>query len=164
MIPFIKRKPIKRSYTLADNWLSVLLLLALFVIGLVLAKHLGVIGVIGYLLLWVLSYVVIYAGACRYCVYYGKRCPVPLEGSLVNKLFKKSARKFNFNCLAWAGFGYLLRIAIPAWVIVVHGRFVEGVIYLAVFSGFWLAHGLISGCPHCANTACILNPDCKKGV
>lgn len=162
MIPFIRRKNVKPSYTLADNWLSVLMLLALFVIGLVLSKDLGIAGVIGYLVLWVLSYVLIYAGACRYCVYYGKRCPVPLEGSLVSKLFKKSDKKFNINCLVWASLAYTLRVAIPLWVIVFYGRFVEGAVYLAVFSGFWTIHMFFSGCPHCGNTACILNPDCGK--
>ena len=50
----------------------------------------------GYLALWGLSYPVIYAGACRYCAYYGKACPIPLEGSCVHYFFKKSFGPFFF--------------------------------------------------------------------
>ncbi len=163
MIPFIKRRTVRPAYTLANNWLSALLLLLIFLVGLFLAADLGPTGLTTYLLLWIHSYILVYAGACRHCAYYGKRCPVPLEGGLVNKFFRQSNRKFSVNCLGWAGLAYVLRIIVPLGVILISQRYLAGSVFLAAFVGFWGVHLLFSGCPHCANTECLLNPDCKKG-
>ena len=161
---FNKRKTILDKYSLQDNFLGTTLFLTYFLLGLYLAAQLplAVAGVIAYLVLWILSYIVIHAGACRRCVYYGKQCPVPLEGSLVNKFFAPSDKKFNVDCLVWASLTYILRVALPLATIVYLELWLIGLVWLMAFGAFWILHLFVTGCPRCGNTRCIMNPDFKR--
>jgi hypothetical protein len=142
----------------ANRWTS-LLLLVLFIIGFIVSLRLGAAGTISYLGLWAISYIVIYIGTCRNCVYYGRKCSVPLEGSCVHLFFKKGKNKFGYSSLFWAALSYVMRIFLPTALIVHHRLFVTGAVYFSIFVLFWIVHLRITGCPNCINYRCPLNPD-----
>ena len=134
------------------------LFVALFVCGLFISNGAGWEGLCTYMALWVASYGVIYAGTCRYCSYFGKQCPIPLEGSMVHRFLGKKENGFGYIQLFWAAVAYSLRILVPVIVIFTDRRYGWGVLFLAVFVLFWINHLWIAGCPHCVNDQCPLNP------
>ncbi len=132
---------------------------ALFLTGLSISFFDGWGAASGYLVLWGISYVIIYAGTCRYCVYYGKKCPIPMEGSCVQRFFEKKESGFGWIQLFWATVVYLLRILVPAAIIIHDELLIWGCVYAAVLSLFWIIHLWVAGCPNCINAECPLNPD-----
>ncbi|MFZ5570754.1 MAG: hypothetical protein ACOZF0_10135 [Thermodesulfobacteriota bacterium] len=163
MLPRPRRKERYPAFPLKANLVTVLLLSAVFGMGFHLSLHFGLVGPVVYLALWALSYPLIYAGACRYCAYYGNRCPIPLEGSCVHRFVKPKRGGFGYPALAWATFAYGLRLAVPAVAIVAGKQWQEGLLFGATLSLFWLIHLRVSGCPNCINTDCPLNPDYRAG-
>jgi hypothetical protein len=153
------RKQLVSQFSPDKNGVTVVLLAALFIAGLMIALHHTFFGIAAYLGLWALSYVIIYAGTCRYCTYYGKKCPVPLEGSCVHHLFEKKESGFGWMQLVWATVVYILRILIPAIIMINEKLYTWGVVYLIIFLCFWIVHLRIAGCPNCMNAECPLNPD-----
>jgi hypothetical protein len=138
---------------------NLVLLTALFLSGLAISRRLKRTGIAVYLILWALSYYVIYAGTCRHCPYYGKRCPIPLEGGLVNSFCAPGSQRFGYAALFWALIAYLLRTMLPASVML-HDRLLkQGSAYFGILAAFWVNHLFIEGCPNCINTACPLNPE-----
>ncbi|MBS3759224.1 MAG: hypothetical protein KGY61_11230 [Desulfobacterales bacterium] len=154
-----KRKARLDRFSIKDHLVTVMLFLGLFACGLIISLAYGWAGFAAYLALWGLSYPVIYAGACRYCAYYGKSCPIPLEGGLVHRFFEKKAGGFGFMALVWATLAYGLRVVLPVVVIIEHRAYPMGILYGGIFIAFWIAHLRFSGCPNCINTDCPLNPD-----
>lgn len=154
-----KRKAKLDRFSLKDKILTTLLLLALFVYGLLISLMYGWIGTACYLALWIISYPVIYAGACRYCDYYGESCPIPFEGGCVHRFFEKKPGGFGFMALIWATLAYGLRVVLPVVIIIKHQLYSAGIIYLGLFIAFWIVHLRFYGCPNCINTDCPLNPD-----
>ena len=141
------------------NLPQALLLAGVFGAGLWLSLFFGFLGVVAYILLWGASYPLIYAGTCRYCAYYGKKCPVPLEGSCVQTFFSRSHGAFGGFQLFWAAAAYFLRIIMPVLAVMVYSAYISGLLYLMLLASFWVVHLRLSGCPNCINTACPLNPD-----
>jgi hypothetical protein len=154
-----RRKNSYAVFSFKTRIVTSLLLAILFILGFWITLPYGAGAVILYLALWILSYVVIFAGTCRYCVYYGKSCPVPLEGGCVPYFFKYGGEKFGFLSLLWASVSYLLRVALPGLIIFKDGLWLIGGFYLFFFVLFWAVHFLFSGCPNCINKRCPLNPD-----
>lgn len=153
-----KRKAHVHAFTFAQNRLTALLLAALFLMGLSISwRYLNLLGVAAYFLLWAASYGVIFAGTCRYCAYYGRSCPVPLEGGLVHRFFPKKDTGFGFAQLAWATVAYGLRVTVPLLVIIREGLYGWGAAYAGVLALFWIIHLRIIGCPNCINSSCPLN-------
>jgi hypothetical protein len=142
-----------------EKTIAAILFAAFFTAGMALSMREGAGYSAAFVILWLASYFVLFAGACRKCVYYGKRCPVPLEGACVHRFFDKSATGFGFSALAFASAAYLLRVAVPVYIIISGAYYREGLVFLAVFILFWLAHLYWTACPHCVNAACPLNPD-----
>jgi hypothetical protein len=142
-----------------EKTIAAILLGAFFTAGMALSVREGAGYSAAYIILWLASYFVLFAGACRKCVYYGKRCPVPLEGACVHRFFGKPAKGFGFSALTFASAAYLLRVAVPVYIIIRGAYYREGLVFLAVFLLFWLAHLYWTACPHCVNAACPLNPD-----
>ncbi|MGM0451992.1 MAG: hypothetical protein ACQERN_02350 [Thermodesulfobacteriota bacterium] len=147
----------KAEFDLRQKWLTVLLLAGVFAAGMWLSFRFGGYGGLVYIALWIVSYPVIYAGTCRYCVYYGKKCPIPLEGSCVHYLFARSSQPFGFTRLIWATVAYLLRAVVPIAAMIHQAAFFGGAVYLLLLTAFWFVHLRITGCPHCINTTCPLN-------
>lgn len=133
-----------------------------FFLGFLISLGFKVRGVAAYLGSWALSYIVIYTGTCRRCVYYGRRCPIPLEGSCVHYFLKKGTQPFGYSSLFWATLAYLLRILIPSFAIAYFRRLTLGMAYFGCFVLFWTVHLWVSGCPNCININCPLNPDYTK--
>ena len=154
-----KRKNRFQEYSWSQKWMTGLLLSFLFIHGLVLSLKPGCPGGLLYIGLWAVSYPVIYWGACRRCVYYGKACPVPLEGSLAQYFFKKSPDSMSISVLIWASVSYGLRIGLPVVIIVSGKMVVHGIIFGGVFLLFWIIHLYLVGCPNCVNENCPFNPD-----
>ncbi len=144
-----------------NNLVSILCLGVLFLIGLIISFYDGLRGIVAYLGLWAISYVIIYAGTCRYCAYYGRKCPIPLEGSCVQRFFEKKESGFGWIQLFWAAVVYLLRILVPAVMIIQNHLLIWGVVYGGVLALFWILHLRLTGCPNCINVQCPLNPDYK---
>ncbi len=159
-----KRKNRYSAFDGGRNRLSGLLLAGLFGLGLWISSLMGLWGAAAYLLLWGVSYPVIYAGTCRYCAYYGKACPVPLEGACVHHFFSPRPGTFGFLQLFWALVAYFLRIIVPVVVIVLHAAYLPGLAYVLLLGAFWVVHLRITGCPNCINAACPLNPDYSVAV
>jgi hypothetical protein len=134
------------------------MLAVLFLSGLYISILYHPLASIPYILLWLASYLVLFAGTCRHCVYYGKACPVPLEGSMVCHVFPKSGKPFGWPALFFATIAYILRIGIPVVVLVQKRLLAEGIVFGLVFILFWAVHLFISGCPNCMNYPCPLNP------
>lgn len=153
------RKQKINDFSIDKNLAAIILLAMLFLVGLGIAGKYGFAGAAAYLALWGISYPIIYAGTCRYCVYYGKKCPIPLEGSCVSRFFGKKDSGFGWIQLLWATFVYLLRIFVPAVIIIHDSMFVWGLAYAGVLILFWIVHLRMTGCPNCVNTECPLNPD-----
>jgi len=156
------RMPRKRRYnefSRQANRKTVILLTAFFLLGTVISVRRKIGGLAVYLLTWVLSYPMIYAGTCRYCPYYGKRCPIPLEGACVNNFLARGSGTFGYAQLFWAGAAYVLRMAVPSGIILSDRLRVLGSAYLGIIAAFWTNHLLIEGCPNCINSDCPLNPD-----
>ncbi|MBU0993248.1 MAG: hypothetical protein KJ737_12205 [Proteobacteria bacterium] len=154
-----KRKNKFSNYPFSKKWATGVLLAFLFFHGFGLSLAIGWTGALFYLVLWALSYLVIYWGACRTCVYYGKACPVPLEGSCVHYFFKKSPENMGFSGLICATASYGLRIGLPVGIMV-HGKMtINGIVFGSVFLLFWMVHLYMTGCPNCINESCPLNPD-----
>ena len=154
-----KRKHRLSSFNLKDNFLSVCLLTALFLAGSVISLRLDLPGLLSYVLLWGLSYLILFAGACKNCVYYGKTCPVPLEGSCVHYFFKPGNATFGYGALFWATIAYVLRVCIPVYLIFSHKLITYGAVYFSILSAFWIIHLRFTGCPNCINYQCPLNPE-----
>lgn len=145
------------EFPLYANVPTRLLLALLFFLGGWISLGMGVSGLIGYLLLWIASYGVIYAGTCRHCAYYGRTCPIPLEGSCVHHFFGRGHGRFGFPGLMWAVAAYALRVFLPLFIVVRDGRVATGLGYAGVLALFWIVHLFVSGCPNCVNARCPLN-------
>jgi len=154
-----KRRSRYTEFSIKTNLATTLILGFIFSHGLILSLRIKPFGAPAYLVLWIVSYFIIYMGTCRNCVYYGKRCPVPLEGSCVNRFFKKGKKPFGYFSLLAASFAYLLRIAVPITAIVVDRILIQGGVYFGVLILFWTVHLRFTGCPNCINASCPLNPD-----
>jgi len=139
--------------------LTTTMLLLFFIAGLVISILKGFRAAMAYIVMWLASYLVIFKGTCTRCAYYGKSCPIPLEGPLVKYFFKKSDKPFGYKALFWATVAYLMRIWVPSLVIIRDRRKAAGIIYYGMFKIFWVIHLRIIGCPNCINSACPLNPD-----
>jgi len=153
------RKDRLTNFHIKNNFLTILFLTALFLSGFMISIKLKLPGVVAYVLLWGLSYLILFAGTCKNCVYYGKTCPVPLEGSCVHYFFKKGEEKFGYAALFWATIAYALRICIPVYIIFTSQLIIPGVIYFGILSVFWIIHLRFTGCPNCINYQCPLNPE-----
>lgn len=153
-----KRRDSISAFSWKDNIVTRVMLTVLFILGLSISTQYHPLASIPYVLLWAASYFVLFAGTCRSCVYYGKACPVPLEGSMVCHVFPKSSRPFGWPALFFATIAYVLRIGIPVAVVVEKGLLIEGITFGLVFVLFWAVHLFISGCPNCVNYPCPLNP------
>lgn len=154
-----KRKEKIGEFSASTNYPGIILLTALFVCGLLILIDQGILFMAAYIILWILSYAIIYAGTCRYCVYYGKRCPIPLEGSCVHFFFEKSKKPFGYMQLVWATLVYILRILLPVTIIFKYNLLGWGILYFSLFALFWIIHLRVTGCPNCINIQCPLNPD-----
>ena len=158
----VRRKNRYEEFTIQNKLLNSILLVMLFTCGLYISHSMGIPAIIIYAALWVLSYIVIYAGTCRYCAYYGKGCPIPLEGSMAHRFFSKKEGGFGASQLGWAFVSYLMRIAVPMFIVFYQGMIIPGIIFFAIFSFFGIVHQQIAGCPNCINESCPLNPDYGK--
>jgi len=152
-----RKQHIKR-FSISHNPITVILLGLLFLIGLAIAWQHSLGAALAYLGLWAVSYPVIYAGTCRYCAYYGNKCPIPLEGSCVHYFFEKKNPPFGLSQLLWATIAYALRVILPVIFIFKYEMTGWGIAFFAVLGGFWVVHLRFSGCPNCINTQCPLNP------
>lgn len=153
-----KRRGCVSEFSWRNNLVTRIMLAVLFLSGLSLSILYHPLAAVPYILLWLASYLVIFAGTCRSCVYYGKACPVPLEGSVVCRVFPKSSRPFGWPALFFATVAYVLRIGIPVAVIAEKGLIAEGIAFGLIFTLFWAVHLFVSGCPNCVNYPCPLNP------
>jgi hypothetical protein len=153
------RKNSYTSFSSRTNTPVFLLLVLFFFLGFFISLRFSVPGVVVYLGLWLVSYIVIYAGTCRNCVYYGRRCPIPLEGSCVHHFLKKGEKPFGRSALFGAMVAYLLRILVPSFIIFYSQWLWLGIAYFGIFVLFWVIHLRVTGCPNCVNIDCPLNPD-----
>ncbi len=156
-----KRKNHVVEFSLKQKLIPTTLLVLLFAVGLVILYGSDLLLIVAYIALWIVSYPVIYAGTCRYCANYGRPCPVVLEGGMVHRFFRRADKPFGMMQLAWASASYMLRIAVPCIVIVQDRLWTWGIIYGAIFMGYWFFHLRITGCPNCVNYQCVLNPGAK---
>lgn len=154
-----KRNQRVAEFSLPINYPSAILLGLVFAGGLGITWTQNIWAAGAYLVLWALSYLVIYAGTCRNCLYYGKKCPIPLEGSCVHKFFKKTDRPFGYLQLLWATAAYGFRVILPVIVIFRDRMVAWGILYFSTLSLFWIVHLRFTGCPNCINIQCPLNPD-----
>jgi len=157
-----KRKERISDFSIGKNYPAVSLLSAFFVCGLLISYKYSLTGIALYIVLWIISYFTIYAGACSYCVYYGKKCPVPLEGSCAHLFFDKKENGFGNSQFFWAAVAYILRIFLPVLIIFRETLYGYGIIYSVLFILFWVVHVFYTGCPNCINSKCPLNPDYKS--
>jgi len=155
----LPRKHRYSEFSRQANRKTVFLLAAFFLLGMAISARRKIVGPAAYLLSWVFSYPVIYAGTCRKCPYYGKRCPIPLEGACVSSFLARGDGSFGYVQLFWAGVAYLLRMAVPAGIILGDRLRLLGGAYFGVIAAYWTNHLLVEGCPNCINNACPLNPD-----
>lgn len=154
-----KRNQQIRQFSFSNNYPSLILLGLVFACGLAITWINSLLAAAAYLGLWGFSYLVIYAGTCRYCVYYGKNCPIPFEGSCVDKFIPKSETPFDYIQLFWAAAAYGFRIILPVILIFKYQMTGWGIIYFSLLTLFWIIHLRFTGCPNCINTQCPLNPD-----
>lgn len=153
-----KRKSRLSEFTIKEYGINGVLIAILFLFGLFLSWKLSAFAMLLYLVLWAASYFVLYAMTCRNCTNYGKTCPVPLEGSCVQRFFSRGE---NFGLLAGAGavLAYFLRVCIPYVAIFHSGSILYFFFYTGVFAFFFYALLYHTGCPNCTNVQCPLNPD-----
>ena len=162
-----KRKKRLSEFSGGKNYPAVSLLSAFFVSGLLISYKYSLTGIALYIGLWGISYFTLYAGTCRYRVYHGKKCPVPLEGSCARHFFDKKENGFGNSQLFWAAVAYMLRVLLPVVIIFRETFYVYGIIYSGLFILFWTVHLFYTGCPNCINGKCPLNrnasafPDCS---
>ncbi len=154
----IKRKSRLSEFTIKEYGINGVLAAILFLLGLFLSWALSTVAVLLYLLLWVASYFVIHATTCRNCVYHGKKCPVPFEGSCSHLIFDRGN---NFGLFAGLGglLAYFLRVCIPFVAIFESGSILNFVLYSSVIVLLFYVLIYHTGCPNCINTKCPLNPD-----
>lgn len=154
-----KRKDNYPSFPFTANIWTAVLLMLLFCLGFLISLRWNAMGAATYMVLWGLSYVIIYAGTCRNCVYYGKRCPIPLEGSCVHRFFERGRNRFGYLSIVWAALAYAFRILVPLFIIINDRWLIGGIAYFGLLALFWANHLGFAGCPNCINTDCPLNPD-----
>ncbi len=156
-----KRKNYLTEFSLKQKLVPTILFVLLFLVGLVILLQYELLYIGAYLILWLVSYPVIYAGTCRYCANYGKPCPIILEGGMVHWVFDRVNKPYGMMQLIWASVAYLLRIVVPFIIIIQNQLWTWGILYGATFIGFWFSHLRITGCPNCVNYQCPLNPGTK---
>ena len=156
-------RPARRNklaeFSLRVNFFSALALAVLFILGFFISLRIETAGIILYIASWILSYIILFAGTCRNCVYYGKKCPIPLEGSCVSYFFKKGENKFGYISLLWATIAYIFRVCIPVYIIFTEQMVSFGAFYFFTLAMFWIVHLRFTGCPNCVNYQCPLNPE-----
>lgn len=154
----IKRRKKLSTFTIKEYGVNAAIMAALFLFGLFLSWELSTFAGLLYLLLWVASYIIIHATTCRHCVYYGRPCPIPLEGSCSHLLFDRGN---NFGILAGLGglLAYFLRICIPYAAIIESGSGFYFILYTSVLVLFLYVLFYHTGCPNCIQTKCPMNPD-----
>ena len=154
----IKRKKRLSEFTIKEYGINAVLMAILFLFGLYLSWKLSTFAGMLYVLLWLASYPIIHTTTCRHCVYYGKQCPVPLEGGCSHLLFERGN---NFGILAGIGglLAYFLRICIPYMSIIQAGSYFNFVLYSGMLVLFFYVLFYHTGCPNCVQTKCPMNPD-----
>lgn len=153
-----KRKSRLTEFTIREYGINGVLLAILFLLGLLLSWKLSWFVGLLYLVFWAASYAVLYAMTCRNCANYGKSCPVPLEGSCVQRFFSRG-EKFGFMAGVGVLLAYFLRVCIPYVIIFQMGLALYFLLYTCVFVGFFYVLLYRTGCPNCINTKCPFNPD-----
>lgn len=154
----IERKQRLSEFTIREYGLNGAFVAILFLFGLFLSWKLSAFAGMLHLLLWLLSYPVIHATLCRNCVYHGKPCPVPLEGSCSHLAFDKG---HDFGILAGIGglVAYFMRVCIPYAAIFQMGAVLHFVLYTGIIAGLLYVLLYHTGCPNCLNRQCPFNPD-----
>ena len=154
----IKRKRTLSEFTVKEYGVNGVFMAMLFLFGLFLSGQLSTFAIFLYVLLWVASYFIIHAATCRNCVYHGKQCPVPLEGSCSHLTFD---RGHHFGIFAGVGglVSYFLRVRIPYVAIFQSGSILYFISYTGIIAVFFYILFYHTGCPNCVNTKCPLNPD-----
>jgi hypothetical protein len=111
-----------------------------------------------YVLLWVAFYPLIHATTCSNCVYHGKQCPIHLEGSCSHRTYEKGD---HFGLLAGIGglLAYSPRLCIPYVAIIQFGSVLYFFVYTGIILLFFYVLFFHTGCPHCIQTKCPLNPE-----
>ena len=153
-----KRKRRLSEFTIKEYGINGILIAVLFLFGLYITLEISLIATFLYLLAWVTSYFVLYALTCRNCTNYGKICPVPLEGSCVNRFFSRG-NKFGLLAGAGAVLACFLRVCIPYAAIFQSGSILYFILYTGVLVLFFYVLLYHTGCPNCTNDQCPLNPD-----
>jgi hypothetical protein len=153
-----KRRRRLSEFTIKEYGINGIFVAALFLFGLFLSGKLSAFAGMLYVLLWLLSYPVIHATLCRNCVYHGKQCPVPFEGSCSHLAFDKG---HDFGILAGIGgfLAYFMRVCIPYVAIFQMGSVLYFILFTGIIAGFLYVLLYHTGCPNCINTKCPLNPD-----
>ena len=154
----IKRKNKLSEFTIKEYGINAVLMSILFLFGLYLSWKLSTFAGLLYLLLWVASYFVIHATACRNCAYHGKQCPVPFEGSCSHLVFERG-NNFGLHAVLGALVAFFLRVCIPFVAMFRIGSIVFPIIYIGIFAFFFYVLFYHTGCPNCINTKCPMNPD-----
>lgn len=154
----IKRKKRLTEFTVKEYGINGVLMAILFLFGLYLSLGLSTFAAGLYMILWLASYPIIHATTCRHCVYYGKQCPVPLEGNCSHLTFDKGN---NFGILAGLGglLAYFLRVCIPYVAIFHSGSVLFFILYTGTIGIFFYVLFFHTGCPNCIQTKCPMNPD-----
>jgi hypothetical protein len=153
-----KRKRRLTEFTIREYGINGVLLTILFLLGLFLSWKLSWFAALLYLVFWAASYAVLYAVTCRNCTNYGKSCPVPFEGSCVQRFFGRG-EKFGFMAGLGAVSAYFLRVCIPYAAIFLMGSMFDFILYTGLFAGFFYVLLYHTGCPNCVNVRCPFNPD-----
>ncbi|MDD5594169.1 MAG: hypothetical protein PHG97_05475 [Candidatus Margulisbacteria bacterium] len=147
------------NYPVLTSLLSVLLLLAIYIIGAYLLSGFGLIAVLLYLLFCLWAEYRVLAMSCRYCYYYGKLCGTG-KGKIVPLFFKKGNPKiFPERAIGWKDLiPDLLVFLVPL---------LGGIIYLFIRFNF-LTLALIIAIAVLAMPvtgymrSCLLCPNCKQ--
>ncbi|MGC9324833.1 MAG: hypothetical protein ACP5G0_08830 [Desulfomonilia bacterium] len=155
----IQRRNHTERFSESANPTTRVLLTVFFTLGLLISWRRRVFGTAAYLVAWLLSYGVIYAGTCRNCAYYGKPCPIPLEGSCVQVFVPRGDTRFGYGSLFWATSAYVMRVSVPAAILHADRLIAAGAAYTGILALFWINHLWREGCPNCINLECPLNPD-----
>ena len=98
-----KRKAKLSEFTIKEYGINGGLMAILFLFGLFLSWKLSTFAGLLYVLLWVASYFIIHATTCRNCVYHGKQCPVPFEGSCSHLTFDTRKQLRDICRYRWTG-------------------------------------------------------------